>query len=290
MTNRDGNTRPEGSVTRARTRMAVDAAQIFRERLPTRGLHEHVAVVWMRDVSSGASSYTDRSVPNGSVELSAAIGSNPIVIGPHTGPVVTTLTPGTHVVGIRFRPGAASAVLGVPAPELVDLRVGLEDLWGAGAAGLAERLAEAATPQAAAALLEAEVLHRAEGPDPLVAEAVNALHPRQPRSVTALAGELWMSDRQLRRRIVSGLGFGPKMYQRIARLQLFIALATTRSGDRDLARLASDAGFADQSHLTRESARLSGLSPVQLLDSIDETCGASHDHRASRRWLLQGQD
>lgn len=270
--------------------MAVDVSQTFRERLPTRGLHEHVAVVWVRDVSSRASTYTDRSVPNGSVELSAAIGSTPIVTGPHTGPVVTTLAPDTHVVGIRFRPGAASAVLGVPAAELLDLRVGLDDLWGASAAVLAERLAEAATPEDAAALLEAEVLHRAAGPDPLVAEAVKALHARQPRGVSALAGELWMSDRQLRRRIVSGLGFGPKMYQRIVRFQLFIALATMRSGNRDLARLASDAGFADQSHLTRESARLSGLSPMRLLDTIEQACGPSHDHRASRRLLLQGHD
>jgi AraC-like DNA-binding protein len=270
--------------------MAVEIPQRFRERLPTRALHEHVALVWVRDVSSRASIYTDRSVPNGSVELSAAIGSNPMVTGQHTGPVVTTLTPGTHMVGVRFRPGAASAVLGVPAPELVDLRVGLDDVWGASATVLAERLAEAATPKAAAALLEAEVLQRAGRPDPLVAEAVKALHPRQPRAVSALGGELWMSDRQLRRRIVSSLGFGPKMYQRIVRFQLFIALATMRSGNRDLARLASDAGFADQSHLTRESARLSGLSPVRLLDSIDEACGPSHDHRASRRSLLRGQD
>src|ERR687897_451831 len=122
--------------------MAVDVFQTFPERLPTPGLPEHVAGGWGRDVSSRVSTYTDRSVPNGSVELSAAIGSTPIVTGPHTSPVVTTLAPDTHVVGIRFRPGAASAVLGVPAAELLDLRVGLDDLWGASAAVLAERLAE----------------------------------------------------------------------------------------------------------------------------------------------------
>ena len=36
---------------------------------------------------------------------------------------------------------------------------------------------------------------------------------------------------------------------------------------RDLARLALDAGYADQAHLTREARRLSGRTPAELVAS-----------------------
>jgi hypothetical protein len=48
----------------------------------------------------------------------------------------------------------------------------------------------------------------------------------------------------------------------VLRLQRFLALAG-RGGD--LARLAADAGYADQPHLTRDCARLAGLPAVTLL-------------------------
>jgi AraC-like DNA-binding protein len=53
-----------------------------------------------------------------------------------------------------------------------------------------------------------------------------------------------------------------------------------------VARLAADAGYADQSHLTRESAKLAGLSPRTLLRNIERYCGPSHDHAASYAPLL----
>ncbi|HEY5990531.1 MAG TPA: hypothetical protein VIV12_29690 [Streptosporangiaceae bacterium] len=51
--------------------------------------------------------------------------------GPDTGPVVGDLRPGEFIVGLRFRPGAAGTVLGLPAVELRDARISLEEIWGA---------------------------------------------------------------------------------------------------------------------------------------------------------------
>ena len=51
---------------------------------------------------------------------------------------------------------------------------------------------------------------------------------------------------------------------RIQRFQHFLALAEQQPGAA-LSRLALEAGYADQAHLTRECRRLSGLSPAALL-------------------------
>jgi AraC-like DNA-binding protein len=225
-------------------------------------------------------------VPNGSAEVSWALGADEVVVsGPQRGPTLERVAPGTTVVGVRLRPGAAPSLLGPPAPELVDLRVDVDRLWGRRGATLAARLAEAGSPGAAARLLEAEVaLRSAEAPaaDPLVAAAVGRLEARQPEDLDAWASDLFISPRQLRRRFVAALGYGPKTFQRIRRFQGFLALSQLgQGGDGDLARLARQAGYADQAHLTRECARLTGLTPRAFLAETWASCGPTHDHEAS---------
>ena len=106
------------------------AGQTYDERGPVPPLAGLVSTVWVQRVAADAAPYTHRTVPNGSVELRCRIGSTPQVVGPLTRPLVEVLEPGTTVVGIRFRPGAAAAVFGLPASELVDQTVEGDELLG----------------------------------------------------------------------------------------------------------------------------------------------------------------
>jgi AraC-like DNA-binding protein len=231
------------------------------------------------------------------VEISYAVGSDYVAAsGPQRGPTVASLAPGSTVVGIRFRPGVASSFLGLPASELVDLRVEADRLWGRDATILAERLAEAGSPQAVARALEQEVVRRSQDvidADPVVTAAISRLQPWRPDNIGVWMAGLFISPRQLRRRFVSALGFGPKRLQRILRFQGFLALSQLRHGDhRGLARLAAQAGYADQAHLTRECSEFTGLTPRAFLEETWKSCGATHDHGPSyaglRRALLAG--
>ena len=132
--------------------------QTYRERRPIQGLARHLSCVWIQEVSPGSLPYAHRTVPNGGVELYCQVGSVPQLVGPQTGPTVEVLAPGTIVVGVRFQPGAAPSVLGMPATELVDLAVGADELWGDAALALGERIASSASPQQAAQELEREGL------------------------------------------------------------------------------------------------------------------------------------
>jgi AraC-like DNA-binding protein len=198
---------------------------------------------------------------------------------------VATLAPGATVVGLRFRPGVGPKILGIPTSDLVDFRVELDQLWGRSAAILGQRLAEAGSPDAAAALLEQEISARsaiAPGPDPLVTEAVRRLQPWRAEAIGDVTSDLFISQRQLRRRFVAALGFGPKALHRILRFQAFLALTDARNGrENGLAQLAADAGYADQAHLARECFRLAGLSPTAFLAELGRSCGSNHDHAAS---------
>ena len=261
--------------------------QTYHERPPAPALAGRVACVWVQSVSPRSVPYVHRTVPNGSVEISCRLGSVPQVSGPQVGATVDVLAPGTTLVGIRFRPGAAP----VPASELAGRSVGLEELWGSAAIALGERIAEAPTAWDAAAMLEAELIARLSGaarPDPIVAEAVRRLVPWGANEVTSLTSSLSISERQLRRRCREAIGLAPKAVHRILRFQGFLALAHGREpSGPELALLAADAGYADQSHLTRESLRLAGLAPRALLRESARQCGPTHDHRASFGLLLR---
>jgi AraC-like DNA-binding protein len=262
----------------------VASTQSYRERRPASELGRYATCVFVQQVLPGSEPYTHRPVPNGSAELLCEVGAMPQVVGPQTGPLEHTLTPGTTVVGVRFNPGAAPSVLGLPASEVVDLSVGADDLWGRSAVALGEAVAAATSPWEATAKLEAAIAGRladAPEPDPIAIEAVRLLLPGSTRDVTSLPSELYISESQLRRRLRDATGFAPKVLHRMLRFQGFLALAQGyEHPSRELARLAADAGYADQSHLTRESARLARLSPQTLLRNSERYCGPTHDHAA----------
>jgi AraC-like DNA-binding protein len=262
--------------------------QSYVERPVPGPLSAYASCIWIQRIEADGPAYVHRTVPNGSVELCCPVGGSAQIVGPHTGPRVGTLRPGTEVVGIRLRPGAAATVLGIAAHELRDASVGADDVWGAPGIRLAERIAAAPTVDDAAGLLADAVTERvgeADETDPTVAEAVDRI---QAGAASDLASSLWISERHLRRRLATTVGFGARTLSRILRYQRFLALSQTATGrDLPLSDLAAAAGYADQAHLTRESTRLSGLPPAAFLASMREQCGPSHDHRPSYAPLVR---
>jgi methylphosphotriester-DNA--protein-cysteine methyltransferase len=68
----------------------------------------------------------------------------------------------------------------------------------------------------------------------------------------------------LRRRFEQAAGYGPKTLQRVLRFRRLIRQLTVAPERPELASLAIRLGYADQSHLTRETTRLAGLPPAAL--------------------------
>jgi AraC-like DNA-binding protein len=228
-------------------------------------------------------------------------GAELIVAGPATRAVVPSVVARDVKVGVRFRVGAAPLGLGLPAGELRDRSLPLRELWGREGAELTERVATAGSPRERLRLMGGAVARRlaaAQAPDPVVREAVVAL--ARPRGrVDSVARGLAISERQLRRRFEVAVGYSPRTLARVLRLQRFLTLAQAGAGD--LAWLAADAGYADQSHLTRDCAELGGLpagallaagagpagerllGPLQLVPAAAPATAAPNHRRAGRQ-------
>ncbi|MEV4675700.1 helix-turn-helix transcriptional regulator [Actinomadura sp. NPDC049382] len=229
---------------------ASSARPDYRE-YPVPGL----ACAWTSALPPDAEPFVQRVVPDGCVDLmwsEAGI----LVAGPDTGPLPAAMRPGAAVVAVRFRPGTAPPVLGVPADAVRDARVPLRELWGAEADRLAADVAAAGDRRAA---LVTAVRERLGPPDPLVPAVVAGVARGRVRDV---ADGLGIGERQLRRRSLAAFGYGPKTLQRVLRFQRALRLA--RAGGA-LADVAYTAGYADQAHFAHEVRDLAGEPVGNLL-------------------------
>jgi AraC-like DNA-binding protein len=247
---------------------------IYRERLPVPALAGHVLCVWSQEIGAGETIHRHRVLPDGCADL-VWIGEAPAVVaGPATGPVIVPLAPRTIVVGVRLRPGAA-AMLGPPVSDLAGRDTPLRDLWGrdpltAGIVGQGSIEARLAAAQASLATRLAD----AGPPDRSIAAAIRWLARHPAGRIEDLAGFLATSPRQLHRRFVATVGYGPKTFARVLRLQRVLALAA-RSRQAGLAALAAEAGYADQPHMSRELRSLTGQTPSALLEGAQSTLALS---------------
>jgi len=202
-----------------------------------------------------------RVVPDGCIDVLWTQGARTQVVGANSTAFVVPVAAGTRVVGARMRPGAAPALIGVDAEAMRDARVDVEDVWGDDGARLDQALETSTDPVTAMLRTLAWRGRAAPAPDPLVGAAIARLRAPDVR-VRALPAELAVSERQLRRRFLATVGYGPKRLARVLRLDR--ALTAARRGE-GLAAAALDAGYADQSHFTNECRALAGVAPSALL-------------------------
>jgi AraC-like DNA-binding protein len=233
----------------------------YQEVPPPPALGERVLAGWV--VRAVAPEGTHRVLPDGSTDLIWADGQV-LLVGPMT--VAVEADPG-RAAGVRLRPGAAR-LLGLPASELLDLRLDVAEAWGREGRELQERLADTADPEDVVALLHEVLARRLDAApplDPVVQTAVDALASPESARVDELGRDLYLSERQLRRRFLRDVGVGPAAFARVLRLQRLLRLAPRSPAGTTLARLAVDAGYSDESHLARDTRELAGVTPSVLL-------------------------
>ena len=180
------------------------------------------------------------------------------------------------MLGVYLEPGATSAVLRVPAVELTDRVVSVDELWGAPGARLAEELA-ALDEAARVERLEAALLERLRRAPPDRGRGRAA--PRgsvdvrglarwvraEPSGMTVgrLAEAAGVSRQHLTRAFREAVGVSPKRYCRLARFRAGLVYAGAGAGVQ-WARVAAELGYADQSHMIAEFRELSSLTPQML--------------------------
>lgn len=240
---------------------------LYFELLPPDHLRPYVDAFWGFDIHPAAGTATHTVWPDACISLLCRFhDEEPTSIfftGPCVTPIQVQVHSGERYRGIRLRPHTGGALLGCdpgalrdrsgPAAELLTEA----DLRGVGASD------EAAPFTALEAVLTSRV-PTSRPLDRLVGEAVEALvESRGLAEIGEVAASLGISPRQLRRRFRAATGVSPKEFARVRRLRAAME-ERVREGGQGWARVAARFGFADQSHLIHEIARMTGLTPGAL--------------------------
>ncbi|MEQ7126178.1 helix-turn-helix domain-containing protein [Actinopolymorpha sp. B11F2] len=234
----------------------ANAAATYDEWAPPPHVADDVACLWW-------SSFGDRSpiLPDGCLDI-VVTPDRAVVAGPDTRAWTSSIPVGMVIHGIRFRPGRAPRILGVPADDLRDQRVDLADLWGSAAARQVVDQVNTDPCRFAPLVTERRKLVAPEG-DCEIDHAVRTLLAGDARLGEVLSG-VSLSERQLRRRFTARVGYGPALFVRVVRMLRIRRLARIAPA-ASLADLAATTGYADQSHLARDCRDLAGMSATSLL-------------------------
>jgi AraC-like DNA-binding protein len=227
---------------------------VYREFGVPAALRRLVRCGWRSRVDAAAAAHHQRVLPDGCMDL-IWLDDQVVVAGPDRTAFLAVHRPGTVVTGLRFHPGAAPAVLGVPARELRDQRVPLPELHPALAAHAASLVADG-SPPGAALLAAVGAAADTYAPEP----AVRLLAAGT--SVADTADALGWTSRTLHRRADAAFGYGPATLRRVLRFRAALALA---GRGVPAAEVAVRTGYADQPHLARDVRALAGVPLTQLL-------------------------
>lgn len=251
---------------------AGTTVSVYREFEPPPTLKTHLVCFWTQSINRLQGAYLHRVLPDGCLDIVFVNDGPPSVVGPWTESFIARLAPGTNILGVRFIPGRAIAFLGLPASEVVNKSVLLSSLGRNPAGDACNQVACASSPSLRRQSLEAALLRVLGSVKPVDHSTIAAITwlARHPRGrIRELSQWLGLSNRQLQRRFTAAVGYGPKMFQSVLRLQRLVSLSHRVTDKLNLAARSWEAGYADQAHMTREVLRFSGIQPTVLLDSAD---------------------
>lgn len=216
-----------------------------------------------------------------------AWGPQVFVAGPQGRVVVTRSTSPLSTVSVILWPGALHRFGVLSATALADDFVTADSTGLRGLLPLLERMAQTSRGMGLRALeeeLRALLRGREETGADMPFRGVQALHlirhlrNHGPTSTAAQAG---LSARQFERRFHLQFGTTPKLAQRLVRFDRLLSLTRMRGLARgQLADLALELGYYDQSHLNNEFKTFAGFAPLALPRQAEHGAAGSWLYRA----------
>lgn len=239
--------------------------------IETAPLADFVDFLWLSDLYIQPHP-TELVLPTGSVDvvidLAAAGECRSVVCGIQSRAVRLDTSEPLSLIGARFKPGAALALLGMPAGELHNHAVSPETVWGQEAARLSDQLHVMKNPlrrfQALEGFLADQLLGKSR-PSDAVQYAIKTIHrSRRPVSVRQLTQQGGMSAARFSTLFRDEVGLTPKSYSKLVRFLRAIASIGSATAV-DWTTIALDCDYCDQAHFNHDFREFSGMAPSDYL-------------------------
>jgi AraC-like DNA-binding protein len=190
------------------------------------------------------------------------------VTGPRTESMMLDTSRPFSVIGVSFKAGGGFPFFPMPAGELHNVTLSLDEVWGSRAHAVCDALLETGSPLARFQILEQALLASARGRfdrHPAVRYAVAELgHRSRPRSVARVAEQIGLSQRRFIEVFRNEVGLTPKAFSRVCRFQHVLG-RVEHVADVDWTGVALDCGYFDQAHFIHDFREFTGVSPTMYL-------------------------
>jgi AraC-like DNA-binding protein len=176
--------------------------------------------------------------------------------------------------GIKLRIGAIYTLFGIPAHELTNRTVTLEDVLGNSAAELIERIAESSTSMQKIKHVEKAFIHLAQQNSlksfSIEFAILESLTKNHSIPVSRLADEFGYSSRQLQRKLNNFIGLPPRLFMRISRFEKILQTIQNSAlqGNLSWSDLAFSCGYSDQAHFIRDFREFTGHTPTTYIADL----------------------
>jgi AraC-like DNA-binding protein len=254
-----------------------EKALVYSEFPVDRAVADYVLCGWSFVATEDLrDTYAHHVLPDGCISLVFRVGSKgnqgPLIVsGPHVKELRVDVHAGNQYWGVKFWPDAGGAILDLAPVECrgrADLMVMRCPSYGQ---VLSSLLSKCAAFEDALRVFQDFVATRKESCPPLDVEvrqgvlAINQCDGAE--EISKIVSKVGLSQRQFQRRFQSCVGLTPKEYSRIRRMRVALTKGLEER-QKGWAAVAIEAGYADQSHLSRDAAALTGLSPVGFEDRV----------------------
>lgn len=213
----------------------------------------------------------ERCLPSGTTELVISLhdfsASGAVVCGARSESFLIDRTAEDHLFGIHFHLGGAFPFLDVPACELGDAKLNLDDLWPGESYRVRSQLLDAPSVERRFQVMESWLLSRLRMPlvrHPAVHYALTQLRHDANTRTAELADEVNLSQRRFIQVFKDQVGLSPKLFGRVMRFQAIIS-RIARKTEVDWTEIALKHGYFDQAHFIHDFREFSGLTPTEYL-------------------------
>ena len=185
--------------------------------------------------------------------------------GPQNRPTTSWNDGDVYAMVIAFYPDAMSAMLGIAMEDYIDQSVRLEDLPDGPVLQILQRACEASEATTMFEALQADLAPKWRDIRP-PQNSFGRMIGDWSRSLmlNAALSNTGRSLRQSQRRMKAAIGQPLKRLQTFTKAEEAFALALQDDGT-DMAGIANDAGYSDQSHMGRHVRAQTGFTPTELL-------------------------
>jgi AraC-like DNA-binding protein len=197
-----------------------------------------------------------------------------MICGIHSEGYIISIGSKISVMGVHFKPGGSTSFLALPARELYNQRVGLNELWQGRAAELRDRLVEAPTIESRFLILEQFLLMVMQSPDhttvlqehrhPVVDFALREFRRSPTPTVNAVTDQIGCSNRHFNQLFRDQVGLTPKLFCRVRRLRQVLYLIADKE-QVDWTDIAFTCGYFDQAHFIHDFRSLTDCTPTEYL-------------------------